>query len=274
MSTEDLHRTTEVTADGATDGPTLASTAGSPLAIPDGMADDFAEMALSLHDEDSLLDTVERVLEYAVKAVGCSHAGVILVHGGRKVETVASTHEVVAELDAVQFDLGEGPDLEVMDDHDSVVVPDTHLEDRWPRWAGRVADRGIRSMMGVRLHTSDSTIGSLNFYALDPHAFDDEDVRIARVLARHAGVALACARDSESLWQAIESRHVIGQAQGILMERYGLGADAAFAVLKRCSQDYNIKLRAVAEQLIETRVLPELDPEELAPGAGRGTHGA
>lgn len=262
MSTEDLHRTAGGTAD------------GSPLAIPDGMADDFAEMALTLHEEDSLLDTVERVLEYAVKAVGCSHAGVILVHGGRKVETVASTHDVVAELDAVQFELGEGPDLEVMAEHDSVVVPDTRLEERWPRWAGEVAERGIRSMMGVRLHTSDSTIGSLNFYALQPHAFDDEDVRVARVLARHAGVALASARDTESLWQAIESRHVIGQAQGILMERYGIDADAAFAVLRRCSQDRNVKLRILAEQLIETRALPDHDLDGVPPAAGQRTEEA
>jgi AmiR/NasT family two-component response regulator len=111
-------------------------------------------------------------------------------------------------------------------------------------------------VLGVRLRTSESVIGSLNFYDPAPHHFSVSDRQVAHILARHAAIALDTARETENLWKAIDARKVIGQAQGILMERFGLDADRAFRVLSRYSQDNNIKLHRVAEQLVETRNLP------------------
>jgi len=224
------------------------------MSTPD--ADEFAELALTLHDEPTFGETVERVLEYAVKALSCSYAGIILVHDRTRVETVAATHPVVTDLDRIQMEAGEGPDLEVIADRHGVLVDDARTEQRWPRWTRAVTETGVRSMLGTRLYTSSSTIGSLNLYDLEPHRFQDVDVDVAHMIARHAAVALDSARDTEHLWRAIDARNLVGQAQGILMERFGIDADQAFGVLRRYSQDNNVKLHDVAERLIETRALP------------------
>ena len=105
------------------------------------------------------------------------------------------------------------------------------------------------------MYTSATTIGSLNLYDEEPNHFSVEDQQVAHILARHAAVALDSAKDTANLWRAIDARKTIGQAQGILMERFSIDADRAFAVLRRYSQDNNIKLHAVAERLIATRKL-------------------
>src|SRR6478672_7401581 len=184
-------------------------------------AEDFAAMAMSLHDETSVDDTLERVLEYAMKAVACNHAGVLFVHAKKRVETTAATDDLVARLDLVQVADQEGPDIDVVRrPADAVVVDDVLSDDRWPKWAAVVAEAGVRSMMGLRLYTSSTTIGSLNFYARTPGHFTGEDVDVANIFARHAAVALSSARETANLWRAIDARLLIGQAQGILMERF------------------------------------------------------
>jgi GAF domain-containing protein len=221
----------------------------------DRYAEEFAELALALHDV-SVEQTVERVLGFTLKAIGCDYAGVIFVHGNDKVETAAATDPVVAKLDAVQMEVGEGPDVSVLEDRLSVIVSDTRTESRWPAWAERVHESGIRSLLSVRMYTDDQTIGTLNAYSLKPDAFDLDDQAVAHLLARHAAVALGSARKIENLWQAVDARKRIGQAQGILMERFDLTADQAFAVLLRYSQDNNVKLRDLAEEVVNTRQLP------------------
>lgn len=222
----------------------------------DDWAEDFAQLAISLHDEPGVDETVDRVLAYALKAVDCEYAGVIFVHGRSRVETAAATDPLIETLDKVQMECGEGPDIDVLADRYSVIVSDTFTERRWPTWAERVASHGIRSLLSVRMYTSASTIGTLNLYDSRPDRFDVDDQAVAHLLSRHAAVALASARTTENLWQAVDARKLVGQAQGILMERYQLTADQAFAVLMRYSQDNNLKLRAVAEGLIMSRRLP------------------
>ena len=221
----------------------------------DRYAEEFAELALSLHDV-TVEETVEKVLEFTLKAVGCDYSGVIFVRGKHDIETAAATDPIVAKLDAMQMEVGEGPDVSVLDDRLSVIVSDTRTETRWPTWAARVHDTGIRSMMSVRMYTDEETIGTLNAYSTIPDSFDVDDQAVAHILARHAAVALGNARKIENLWMAVDARKRIGQAQGILMERFDLTADQAFAVLLRYSQDNNVKLRVVADRLVETRELP------------------
>jgi GAF domain-containing protein len=222
---------------------------------PDRYAEEFAELALALHDE-TVEETVEKVLEFTLKAIGCDYAGVIFVHGKHHIETAAATDPIVAKLDAMQMEIGEGPDVSVIADRLGVIVSDTRTESRWPAWAARVHDAGIRSMLSVRMYTGEETIGTLNAYSRVPDSFDLDDQAVAHVLARHAAVALGNARKIENLWLAVDARKRIGQAQGILMERFDLTADQAFAVLLRYSQDNNVKLRVVADRLVETRELP------------------
>lgn len=231
------------------------------MSLPaDQAAEQFAQLAIALHDEPTVEETVEMVLDFGLKAIGADHAGVIFVHGKQRVETAAATSPIVAKVDAIQMEVGEGPDVSVLEDRLSVIVSDTELDNRWPLWAGLVAEAGIRSLLSVRMYTSETVVGTLNLYSNRPDAFDTDDQEVAHILARHAAVALASARKLENLWQAVDARKRIGQAQGMLMERFDLNADQAFAVLLRYSQDNNIKLRAVADLLIETRSLPGATP--------------
>jgi GAF domain-containing protein len=224
---------------------------------PREQAGEFAEMALRLHDEDTLEGTIERVLEFAVRELDCSYATVVFAQAKQRVETVAATHEVVGELDAVQVESGQGPDLEVIRDGGGCVVHDTTLDERWPAWAAAASTAGVRSMLATPLQTAEATLGSLGFHDLRVGHFTDDDLEVAQVLARHAAVALDAARDHHNLWRAIGSRHSIGMAQGILMERFAIDADEAFAVLRRYSQDGNVKLHAVAERVVASRRVPE-----------------
>lgn len=216
----------------------------------------FAEMVLEVHAEGTVEETVERILTFALSAVQCQYAGVSLQLRGRSIETVASTDPVVTGLDELQTRLGEGPDLDLVSDRLGILVTDTVTETRWSEWSREAAAVGIRSMLGTRLYTPTRTVGTLNLYDTRPDHFDVDDQAVAHVMARHAAAALSRAHKAENLWHAIDARKRIGQAQGILMERYGLKDDQAFQVLLRYSQNNNMKLRDVAEELISTRSLP------------------
>lgn len=223
---------------------------------PENLAEGLAELAGALHDEPSVAETVELVLDYTLKALDCEYAGVVFVHGGGRLETAAATHPMIETLAALQAECGEGPDINVIADRSGVIVTDTLADERWPTWARQVASLGIRSVLSVRLSTSSTTVGCLDCYHSEPGRFDDSDQAVAHLLARHAAVALASARDIETIWKAVDSRKLIGQAQGILMERHRLTADQAFAVLVRYSQDRNIKLRDIAGHVVSTLNLP------------------
>jgi GAF domain-containing protein len=218
---------------------------------------DLAQMALLVHEEATVPETVERVVDFALAAVDCGHAAVVFVHSRQRLETVASTDPAIETLIAKQMAVLEGPVLSIVKDRQSVLVPDTREEARWPVWASTAAEIGYRSMMGVPLDTRERTIGSLNLYDARPHHFSTADLQVAHVLARHAAIALSRVQQSENLWRAVDSRKLIGQAQGILMERYDLDQDRAFEVLRRYSQDQNVKLRDVAQLVVDTRQLPD-----------------
>lgn len=223
----------------------------------DDAASKFAEMALRLHDEPSVAETVDRLLEYALNAVDCDFAGVSFVRRRTRVDTVAATDPLIAELDALQAECGEGPNFDLTSGEVSGLnVRDTAADDRWPQWGEQVATRGIRSMLCLRMSTGTEDVGTLNLYDKEPDAFGVDDMAVGAIMARHAAIALASARNIESLWKAIDARKLVGQAQGILMERFDLDADRAFAVLLRYSQDNNMKLRNVADLLVSTRKLP------------------
>jgi GAF domain-containing protein len=221
-----------------------------------GNADDFAEIAASLHDSGTFEETLDKVLEFALKAVGGDYAGVLFVRQ-RRVETVAATDPVVAHLDHVQMELEEGPDIALGSDRRSVLVEDTSTESRWPRWASATEEAGVRSMIGALLYARGDVMGSMNVYAERPGSFTEDDQAVAQVLARHAAIALTNVEEQSGLLRALDSRKLIGMAEGILMERFGLDDDEAFGVLRRYSQTRNTKLREVAQIVVDTRKLPD-----------------
>ena len=222
-------------------------------------ADAFARLAHELHDQTNLGQTLERIVESAAAVVGCDYAGVLLTRKGSQIDAIIASHPIAEKADKLQVDCHEGPGIAAVADARTTLVTDTAAEMRWPCWVAAMRDLQLGSVLAVRLWTSQSTLGALNFYACSPRWFDPDALAVAEVLGRHASIALVTARQEESLWQAIDARKLIGQAQGILMERFDLDDERAFEVLRRHSQNTNTKLNKVARILVRSRTLPNSD---------------
>ncbi len=178
-------------------------------------------------------------------------AGISLVEHDRSVRPYAASSTVVGELDRLQTELGEGPCLQAIHDQTRIEITDMRTEQRWSRWATAALERGIGSSLSLQLFAHNGTAGALNLYAAEPDAFDGDAHHLAGLFASHAAVAVFDAQETAQLHRALESRDEIGQAKGILMERFSMTADQAFALLVRTSQDTNVKLTAVARFLVE-----------------------
>ncbi len=221
-------------------------------------AADLAQMALALAAEPDVEETLSTVCEYARLALPCDYVGIHTVRN-RQIETGASTDPLVEHADKLQMEYDEGPCLDAVWTQDSFIVHDTATDERWPSFGPAAARMGLRSILSIRLFTHEQTLGALNLYSGDVREFSSDDLAFGYIFGQHASVALASARKEEGLRQAIDARHLIGQAQGILMERFGLSEHQAFSVLRRYSQDNNVKLRSVAERIVTTRELPAPD---------------
>lgn len=181
---------------------------------------------------------------------GAEHAGVtILDHDS--VSTPVATSEVVAVIDRAQYETGQGPCVHAAVDG-VVRSDDLDNEPRWPRFAPHAVEMGIRSMLSFHLYARNDTIGALNIYARAADAFNESSVHMGTLLATHAAVALTQTKKEANLRIALESRDVIGQAKGILMERFKIDNAAAFDLLIAVSQHTHRKLRDIAEDLATT----------------------
>jgi GAF domain-containing protein len=220
-------------------------------------AEAFGRLALELHDLGGVEETVEAVVEYALQAVWCDYAGVVLIGPGQRPEVMALTDSKVAELYRQQIRAGTGPLISAIKQSEAVLIPDVLTECRWSReWAAQLLRAGVRSVIHLPLMSGGHPSAVLSLYSARPEAFTADDVAVAHILARHAAVAIASARREANMVTAVDARKLVGQAMGILMERYNLDADRSFEVLKRYSQATNRKLRDVAQELIDTRELP------------------
>jgi transcriptional regulator with GAF, ATPase, and Fis domain len=227
------------------------------MSLPD-LTEKLAAAARDLSAED-VGQTLEKSVALCVDLIeGCDAAAVSLVRRSQSIETPSSTDPRVLRGDELQYELQQGPCMGAVWHHDIVISTDLATDDRWPQWAPRVVeDLGVRSMMCLQLFTDATTLGALNMYSWRPDAFSvsgDRDEGLA--LGAHVAVALVAAQQLEGLNTALVNRTVIGQAEGILMERFGITADQAFQVLRRVSSHSNTKLQRVATELVETRQLP------------------
>lgn len=231
-------------------------------AVPpaDDLARRLADVAEQLLAQQRLGPTVRDIAAHAVGLVpGAHRAGVsVRAAGGRSHRVLAATDDAARECEALQLALGEGPCFGVSVEEPLQVSGDVAGDPRWRRWGPRAADHDVASVMTVRLEGRDGRVTSASVYGRAPSAFADPDVReLALLFARHAGAALRAAREISGLETALQSRHTIGVAQGVLMERYGLTVDAAFDLLLRSSSTSNIKLRDIAAEIVSTGSLPD-----------------
>ncbi|MER5450194.1 GAF and ANTAR domain-containing protein [Streptomyces sp. NPDC002766] len=217
-------------------------------------AQQMAAMARDLLAQDSVGATLERITASAVELVeGCDAAGILVVQG-RKVRTLAPTGELVVECDRLQERLGEGPCFDTAGTVRERVLRIADLTEqhpRWPAFAPQASRLGVGSMMGFLLFTEDDDFGALNLYSRKPGMFTGASELAGWLLASHAAVAFSSARTHAQLEQAMATRHVIGEAMGILMGSHQLTEEEAFDVLRRYSQERNIKLREVARMICE-----------------------
>lgn len=217
-------------------------------------------LARALHSKNAELQTtLDVILSTAVATVGAAHyAGLILVVDGELLPQ-ATTDKPPHELDMLQQALGAGPCIDAARDQAVIRVDDTSSERRWPTFAERAASLGVASMLCVPLWVDGPQLGTLSLYSLQAAAFSDHDLQLTRLYATHAALALADAQRTEKLRTALRNRDVIGQAKGILMERYRLTADGAFQRLSLASQAANLKLITIAEHLVDTGELMGVD---------------
>lgn len=218
----------------------------------------LAWMARDLLAQESVQKTLDGVVRHAVSLVdGCEAAGVLTLNNG-KVETLATSSDLVRASDRLQGELGEGPCFDAAWKLQEVyrIADMTERVERWPRYAPYARELGVGSMMGFLLYTEDDTLGALDLYSSAPNAFTERSEHVGWLLASHAAVAFSSARTHAQLHSAMETRHSIGEAIGIVMERYKLDEDQAFSVLKKSSQDQNIKLREIVRTVTETGEIP------------------
>ncbi|MFF7266294.1 GAF and ANTAR domain-containing protein [Streptomyces sp. NPDC008159] len=218
-------------------------------------AQQMATMARDLLAQESVQGTLERITASATELVdGCDAAGILVLHDS-KVETLAPTHDLVTESDELQQQLGEGPCFDAARSSEGErvfrIADLTAEQQRWPAFAPRARTLGVGSMMGFLLFTDDEELGALNLYSRRPGAFTEAGELAGWLLASHAAVAFSSARTHAQMEQAVATRHVIGEAMGILMGSRHLTEEEAFDVLRRYSQESNIKLREVARRVCE-----------------------
>lgn len=197
-------------------------------------------------DLDATLRQITGAAVELIPQVACAS---ITVRHADRLETVASTDELLLPLDETQYALQEGPCYEAATDHLRVIAPDLEHDPRFPRYAAVALRAGIRAQAAFRLFERGPTQGALNLYATEAGAFSGLD-ETAALFRSQAAVAIAYAHEVTSLTEALETRTTIGKAMGIVMERYDLTDERAFAFLTRLSQDRNLKLRHVAAQLV------------------------
>ncbi|MDX6366508.1 MAG: hypothetical protein QOK30_1584 [Nocardioidaceae bacterium] len=211
----------------------------------------MARVARSVRDGAEGDKVLHSITTAALEAIpGADHITITMAYPDGTLQTLAPTDDVGVRADTAQYELGEGPCLAAVEAETTIRAQDIPSEERWPRYAERAAELGIGSQMAVEIFRSGGTCAGLNVYSDTRGAFDASR-HIVELFASQAAIAMNFVRTRQTLQEALASRKTIGQAIGIVMERYRIDEDQAFAFLVRTSQDGNVKLRAVAQKIVD-----------------------
>jgi transcriptional regulator with GAF, ATPase, and Fis domain len=216
---------------------------------------ELAELVASLDHEGTETRTgLRELIDNGVRHVAGSHyAGIGLAGPDKVVTNVVATHRYPMVLDAIQDEYKGGPCLEAAWQHHIMHVVDLNVDQRWPRYQQyALAETPIRSIVSYELFVDSGAMGALNFYSHNPHAFSDDSMELGGVFANQVALAWSMMRRQDQFRSALASRDMIGQAKGVIMERFNLDAVEAFDLLTRLSRQSNIKLTDIARALIES----------------------
>lgn len=212
----------------------------------------MTQVAASLQVPMELDDALRVIVDSAVDTIpGVDEASVSVTTRDGRIDTLAPTHPLVLRADELQNRLGEGPCLEAALEEPMLHCVDLAADERWPRYGPAAVELGFGSQLAFQFRADPHVRGALNLYSMRPYAIDPEAGQLGALFAGHLALAMGWARRDRTMHEALESRNVIGQAVGIVMERYRLDPDRAFAFLVRTSQTGNVKLRAVAQGIVD-----------------------
>jgi len=218
------------------------------------LAERMAELARSTAVPRSTQEVLAAVTDAAVDVIGAVEAaGVLLIGKSGKFESLAGTSDVPREIDALQVRFGEGPCMQAALNETVLRSDDFRTDTRWPRYSAAVVELGVLSGLSFKLYAGDRTAGALNLFSSRPNAWNSASETIGAILAAHAAAALMASREGEQLHSALLTRDRIGQAKGIIMERFGVDEVRAFGMLQRLSQESNIRIAEIAARVIGTR---------------------
>lgn len=194
----------------------------------------FGQLALTLNTDGGWFTVARRSARAAANLLeGCDLASVSEIEGAHQVVTHAVSDDIARRADALQNKFDEGPTRDAATVGRPVSAADLCADTPWPQWS-----------------KSEQQSWAFTVYGARPGLAGVDPIETSSALTSHVAVALAAARAVEQRDRAIHSRTVIGQAQGMIMQRYAISASDAFAVLVRISQRENIKLFMVAENLV------------------------
>jgi GAF domain-containing protein len=214
----------------------------------------MAELARAVAAPRSAEEIFSEVTKAAVELIpGVDTAGILLITKGGKFESHAGTTDLPHELDELQHMLQEGPCMDAALNDVMLRTEDFRNETRWPAYSAAVAKLGVLSGMSFRLYTNERTAGALNLFGFEPVNWTVDQQTVGSVLAAHAASAIIANRQGEQLHSALNTRDRIGQAKGIIMERFGVDDMRAFDMLRRLSQESNTPLVKIAEGVVNTR---------------------
>ena len=218
------------------------------------LATRMAELARTVASPRSLDDVLSSVTATAKELIpGVDAAGVLLIGKKGTFESLAPVTDLPQKLDQLQMQFNEGPCVQAALDEVIVRTDDFREEQRWPQYSPACVEIGVLSGLSFKLYTADRTAGALNLFGLQPNVWDAEAETIGTVLAAHAAAAVLASRRGQQLESALSTRDRIGQAKGIIMERYKVDDVQAFEMMRRLSQESNAKLVDIAQQVIDTR---------------------
>src|SRR3954470_1955424 len=214
----------------------------------------MAELARAAAAPRSVDEVLSDVTATASELIpGTDSAGVLLVGKGGKFESVAGTSDLPHRLDELQMLFNEGPCVQAALDELIVRTDDFRTEERWPKYSAAAVQLGVLSGLSFKLYTADRTAGALNLFGFQADVWDTDAETTGAVLAAHAAAAILAKSQDEQMQVALSTRDRIGQAKGIIMERYGVDDVRAFDMMRRLSQESQMKLAEVAQRVIETR---------------------
>jgi hypothetical protein len=194
--------------------------------------------------------TLSQITAAAVQLLpDVQYSSITILRSDGELSTAAPTDPKILRLDAEQYRLHEGPCYDAATHDNQVISSDLAADERFPAYGRIAVEMGISSQIGVRLFDTPKSNGALNLYSERVGSFEDIS-SLSALFAHQAGLAISYAHQIGTLDEAVRSRTIIGQAVGIVMERYGLNEERAFAFLKRMSSHRNVKLRLVAQELI------------------------